>query len=284
MPAVARIEHITDPADARLADYVSLRDVELRMSVEAEHGLFLAEGEKVVRRAVESGYPVRSFLMAPRWIDGLADVLDQAGDALCYVAPTEVIELVTGFHVHRGALASLGRLPLPPVADILTGARRVVVLEDLVDHANVGAVFRAGAALGMDAVLLSPRCADPLYRRSVKVSMGAVLSVPHARMTRWYDGLDELRQAGFHLLALTPSADAIALDEVVRPERFALVLGSEGEGLSTRWLSAADMRVRIPMRAGTDSLNVAAAAAVAFYVLGADQATAAYSARSESTK
>jgi tRNA G18 (ribose-2'-O)-methylase SpoU len=284
MPAVARIEQITDPADARLADYISLRDVELRTSVEAEHGLFLAEGEKVVRRAVESGFAVRSFLMAPRWMDPLADVLDLAGDAPCYVAPAELIESVTGFHVHRGALASLRRPPLPTVSEVVATASRVVVLEDLVDHANVGAVFRAGAALGMDAVLLSPRCADPLYRRAVKVSMGAVFSVPFTRMTRWYDGLDELRQAGFLVLALTPAAEAVALDELTSPERFAVILGNEGEGLSKRWLSDADVRVRIPMRAGIDSLNVAAAAAVAFYVLGAGQATAANSAGSGSTR
>jgi tRNA G18 (ribose-2'-O)-methylase SpoU len=280
MPAVARIEQVNDAADPRLADYVSLRDVELRTSIESQHGLFLAEGEKVVRRAIDAGFPARSFLMAPRWVAGLADVLDQAGDVPCYLASAELIESVTGFHVHRGALASLRRRPLPTVSDVLAHARRVVVLEDLVDHTNVGAVFRAGAALGMDAVLLSPRCADPLYRRSVKVSMGAVFSVPYTRMTRWYDGLAELRGAGFAVLALTPTADAVSLEEVRCPERFAVVLGSEGEGLSRRWLSAADVRVRIPMRAGIDSLNVASAAAVAFYVLGAGQATAANSASS----
>jgi tRNA G18 (ribose-2'-O)-methylase SpoU len=276
--AVARIEHVGNAADPRLADYVSLRDVELRTSIEAEHGLFLAEGEKVVRRAIEAGFPARSFLMAPRWVDGLADVLDKAGNAPCYVASAELIESVTGFHVHRGALASLRRRPLPTISDVLAHARRVVVLEDLVDHTNVGAVFRAAAALGMDALLLSPRCADPLYRRSVKVSMGAVFSLPYSRMIRWYDGLAELRREGFVVLALTPTADAIPLEEVRCPERFAVVLGSEGEGLSQRWLSDADVKVRIPMRAGIDSLNVASAAAVAFYVLGSDQATAANSA------
>jgi tRNA G18 (ribose-2'-O)-methylase SpoU len=277
MPAVARIEHVSNTADPRLADYVSLRDAELRSSFEAEHGLFLAEGEKVVRRAVESGFPVRSFLMAPRWVDGLADVLDRAGDAPCYVAPVELIESVTGFHVHRGALASLRRLPTPSISEVLASARRVVVLEDLVDHTNVGAIFRCAAALGMDAVVLSPRCADPLYRRALKVSMGAVLSIPYARMTRWYDGPDELRSSGFRLLALTPSADAVPLDQVAQLDRFAVVLGSEGQGLSRRWLSEADVGVTIPMRAGIDSLNVAAAAAVAFYVLGDRQATAANS-------
>ena len=161
MPAVARIEHITDPADARLADYISLRDVELRTSVEAEHGLFLAEGEKVVRRAVESGFAVRSFLMAPRWMDPLADVLDLAGDAPCYVAPAELIESVTGFHVHRGALASLRRLPLPTVSEVVATASRVVVLEDLVDHANVGAVFRAGGGAGNGCCAVEPAMRRP---------------------------------------------------------------------------------------------------------------------------
>ena len=171
---MARIVEVSDPRDPRLADYVDLRDVQLRRHLESEHGLFLAEGEKVVRRSVTAGFPVRSFLLAPRWIPGLADVLDAAQDAPCYVASEELVEAVTGFHVHRGALASLHRTPLPSVPDVLAGASRVLVLEDLVDHTNVGAVFRCAAALGIDAILLSPRCADPLYRRAVKVSMGAV--------------------------------------------------------------------------------------------------------------
>ena len=269
---MARFEHVTDPADPRLADYVNLRDVELRTSMEAEHGLFLAEGEKVVRRAVEAGYAVRSLLMAPRWLESLADVLDLAADVPCYVAPAELVEAVTGFHVHRGALASLQRRPLPSVADLLGGARRVVVLEDLVDHTNVGAVFRCAAALGMDAVLLSPRCADPLYRRAVKVSMGTVFSLPYARMAHWYDGLGDLRAAGFQIVALTPGPGAVPLAQAPVAERFAIVLGTEGAGLSARWTADADLRVTIPMRAGVDSLNVAAAAAVAFYVLGAREA------------
>ncbi len=161
---MATLVDITDPADPRLADYRDLRDVSLRKHLEAEHGLFLAEGEKVVRRAVEAGYEPRSFLMAPRWLDGLADVLDRS-DAPCYVVAEALAEQVTGFHVHRGALASLRRTPLPTVASVLDGARSVLVLEDVVDHTNVGAIFRSGAALGFDAVLLSPRCADPLYRR-----------------------------------------------------------------------------------------------------------------------
>jgi tRNA G18 (ribose-2'-O)-methylase SpoU len=265
---VARLVEVEDPADARLADYVRLRDVNLRKSLEAEHGLFIAEGEKVVRRAVRAGYGVRSFLMAPRWLDGLSDVLDSAGDVPCFVVSERVAEQVTGFHVHRGALASLRRRPLPDVADVLAGARTVLALEDFVDHTNVGAVFRTAAALGVDAVLLSPRCADPLYRRAVKVAMGAVFSLPYARLGDWYAGPDALRSRGFSVVALTPEPDAVPLGDAVHAaDRVALLLGSEGHGLSPRWLGAADVRARIPMQAGVDSLNVAAAAAIACYTL-----------------
>ena len=264
---MAQLIRIDDPADPRLADYQSLRDVQLRKHLEAEHGLFIAEGEKVVRRAVAAGFPVRSLLMAERWLDGLAAVLAEA-DAPCYVVTEELAEQVTGFHVHRGALASLARLPLPPIEEVLAGARRIVLLEDIVDHTNVGAVFRSAAALGVDAVLLSPRCADPLYRRSVKVAMGAVFSLPWTRLEEWYDALPRLRETGFTTVALTPAADAVPLSEAARRcarDRVCLVLGSEGPGLTPRWLAAADLRVSIPMAAGVDSLNVAAASAVAFY-------------------
>ena len=268
MPDARGVEvvELTDPDDPRLADYRDLRDVELRKHLEAEHGLFLAEGEKVVRRAVEGGYAARSFLMAPRWLEGLHDVL-AASDGPCYVLSEDLIEQVTGFHVHRGALASLRRRPLPPVDDVLEGARSVLVLEDLVDHTNVGAVFRSGAALGFDAVLLAPRCADPLYRRSIKVGMGAAFSTPWTRLPDWYDALPELSRRGFTTVALTLSADSVPIEEAVDGvDRLALVLGSEGHGLSARWEGAADRRAIIPMRAGIDSLNVAAASAVACYV------------------
>jgi len=266
---MARLIPVADPADPRLADYVSLRDVNLRKSLEAEHGLFMAEGEKVIRRAVTTGYPVRSLLMARRWAEPLADVL---GDAPVYVVSDEVAEAVTGFPVHRGALASMERLPLPPVASVLAGARRILLLEDLVDHGNVGAIFRCAAALGVEAVVLSPRCADPLYRRSVKVSMGAVFAVPYARMSDWHGGLRELRDAGFSLLALTPDQSATPIGEAPRGERVALMLGAEGDGLSSRWLREADEPVCIPMsdgamELGVDSLNVVAAAAIACHDL-----------------
>ena len=263
---MADLIEISDPADPRLVDYRDLRDVELRKHLEAEHGLFLAEGEKVVRRAVEAGFEARSLLMAPRWLDGLADVLART-EAPCYVLSEHLAEQVTGFHVHRGALASLRRRPLPSLDAVLDGARSVLVLEDIVDHTNVGAIFRCGAALGFDAVLLAPRCADPLYRRSIKVGMGAVFTTPWTRLPDWAEALPSLSERGFTTVALTLTDDARPIEDAVAGvDRLALVLGSEGHGLSPRWEAAADRRAVIPMTPGIDSLNVAAATAVACYV------------------
>jgi tRNA G18 (ribose-2'-O)-methylase SpoU len=263
---MVELVEVDDPADPRLADYRDLRDVQLRKSLEGREGLFLAEGEKVVRRALEAGFEARSFLMAPRWLEGLSDLLGRS-EAPCYVLPEALVEEVTGFHVHRGALASLHRRPLPGVDEVLDGARSVLVLEDVVDHTNVGAIFRCGAALGFDAVLLAPRCADPLYRRSVKVAMGTVFSVPWTRLPDWYDALPDLTARGFTTVALTLADDAVPVEEAVAGlDRLALVLGSEGHGLSERWEQAADRRAVIPMARGVDSLNVAAATAVACYV------------------
>ncbi|HET7356330.1 MAG TPA: RNA methyltransferase [Nocardioidaceae bacterium] len=265
---MARLIEVSDPTDPRLGDYRELRDVQLRKHLEAEHGLFIAEGEKVVRRAVEAGFPPRSFLMAPRWLEGLADVLERS-DAPCYVVSEQLAEQVTGFHVHRGALAALHRRPLPPVSDVLAGARTVVVLEDIVDHTNVGAILRSCAALGVDGVLLSPRCADPLYRRAVKVAMGAVFTLPFARLEDWYDAMPMLAREGFTTVAMTLAPDAVPLEQALDGlDRVALLLGGEGHGLSPRWQATAARRALIPMRPGVDSLNVAAAAAVACYLAG----------------
>ncbi|HYO39517.1 MAG TPA: RNA methyltransferase [Nocardioidaceae bacterium] len=263
---MAELYEVDAADDPRLADYRDLRDVTLRRHLEAQHGLFLAEGEKVVRRAVEAGFPVRSFLMAPRWLDGLRDVLART-DAPCFVVPESLAEQVTGFHVHRGALASLHRLPLPSVEEVLAQARTLVVLEDVVDHTNVGAIFRSAAALGVDGVLLAPGCADPLYRRAVKVAMGAVFHLPYARLDDWYAALPLLSVAGFTTVALTPADDAADIEDAVRGlDKVALVVGTEGHGLSRRWERSADRRAVVPMQAGIDSLNVAAATAVACYV------------------
>ncbi|TDC66983.1 TrmH family RNA methyltransferase [Streptomyces hainanensis] len=260
---------VTDPADPRLADYTDLTDVALRRRREPAEGLFMAEGEKVVRRALAAGYPMRSLLLTARWVEALRDVIDSTAAPVYLVSP-ELAERVTGFHVHRGALAAMGRRPLPPAAELLAGARRLAVLEAVNDHTNVGAVFRGAAALGLDGVLLSPDCADPLYRRSVKVSMGAVFSLPYARLDQWPAGLAEVRAAGFRLLALTPDARAVDIAAELRGSgggRLALMLGAEGTGLTHGALAAADAWVRIPMSHGVDSLNVAAAAAVAFYAV-----------------
>jgi tRNA G18 (ribose-2'-O)-methylase SpoU len=300
--SMAGIVDVADPGDPRLADYARLTDVRLRTSMESAHGLFMAEGEKVIRRAVAAGFGVRSMLVTG---DKLAVLADLAG--LCpgpvYVVSQEIAEQVTGYQVHRGALASMARRALPTVASLLSGnapagygaaaggagpappgsgrqardrqpgwPRRIVLLEDLVDHANVGAIFRCAAALGVDAVILSPRCADPLYRRAVKVSMGAVFAIPYARMPDWRGGLAEIRAAGFTLLALTPDQSAVPLGKATSAGRVALLLGTEGDGLSSRWLAEADTAVCVPMSPGAmamgvDSLNVVAAAAIACHEL-----------------
>jgi tRNA G18 (ribose-2'-O)-methylase SpoU len=270
---VPRIIEVDRAEDSRLADYTRLTDAGLRTHLEAEHGLFIAEGTKVIGRAAAAGYPVRSMLLGQSRLADLPALTEAAGSAPVYVVPDEVAESLTGYRVHRGALASLGRKPLPEVSAVIRDARRIVVLEDLVDHGNVGAIFRCAAALGVDAVVLSPRCADPLYRRSVKVSMGAVLAIPYARMASWYEGLAELKAGGFLVLALTPDERATPITSALRDtRRIALLLGTEGDGLSGRWLDEADEPVRIPMNpaaraAGVDSLNVVAAAAIACHLL-----------------
>ena len=264
------VVEVDDPVDPRVADYMTLTDVTLRTRFEPPQGLFIAEGELVIRRAVAAGYRLRSVLLSPKMLAAAPDLAAVGGDAPVYVASPAVLKALTGFHVHRGALASVGRRPLPAAADLLATAERLVVLEDVNSHTNLGAIFRCAAALGMDAVLLSPGCADPLYRRSVRVSMGEVLTVPYARLEPWPAALAGLRDAGFTLLALTPDEAAAPLDEVGREAagRVAVLLGTEGAGLSGPALAATHRRVRIPMARGVDSLNVAAAAAVAFWELG----------------
>lgn len=259
---------VDDAADPRLVDYVGLTDPALRRRVEPAAGLYIAEGELVVRRAVAAGHRLRSLLVENRYVDLLTDVVEFTVPV--YVGSRNVLEEVTGFNVHRGVLASVERpSPLDPVA-VVTASARLLILEDLSNPTNLGAVFRCAAALGIDALLLSPRCADPLYRRSVRVSMGAVFAVPYARLTPWPDGLAAVRAAGVRLLALTPDSAAVPLDrlDVDDVSRVALLLGAEGPGLTAGVLEAADQQVRIPMAHGVDSLNVAAAAAIACFLVG----------------
>lgn len=258
---------LTDTADPRVAEYTGLTDVALRSRYETGAGLYMAESSTVIRRAVAAGHVPRSFLMAPRWLEQMADVTDAFPDAPVFVAPEPVLAGVTGFHLHRGALAAMNRPALPSVADVVAGARRVAIIEDVVDHTNVGAIFRSAAGIGVDAVLVTPSCADPLYRRSVRVSMGTVFQVPWTRLPSWPAGMAALREAGFTVASLALSDDAVTLDELAaaRYERLALVLGSEGHGLTPATIEASDVVVRIPMAGGVDSLNVAAASAVAFW-------------------
>ena len=262
---------VEDPRDERVRDYFQLTDVALRRVLEPEQGLYLAESEKVIRRALDSGHRMRSLLLTPRWATELGGLVVPAlADGIpVYVGSPGVIEQMTGFHLHRGAIAAMHRPTLPTVDEVVAGARRVAVLEDVVDHTNVGAAFRSAAALGVDAVLVTPRCADPLYRRAVRVSMGTVFQVPWTRIDPWPGGVSLLREAGFTVAALALAADAVDLDELEArpPERLALVLGTEGDGLSRRTVEEADLVVRIPMGGGVDSLNVAAASAVAFWAV-----------------
>ncbi len=265
---------ITRPDDERLADYVALTDVALRARQEPERGLYIAESSTVLGRALAAGHRPRSILLAPRWLPDVEAMLERfggdrevVGGVPVYVAERGVLEGITGFHVHRGALASMHRPPLRTPAEVLAGARRVAVLEDVVDHTNVGAVVRSCAALGVDAVLVTPRCADPLYRRSVRVSMGTVFQVPWTRIDPWPAGIAELRALGFTVAALALADDAVSLDDFASalPEKVAFVLGAEGDGLKPATVSSCDVVVRIPMEGGVDSLNVAAASAVAFW-------------------
>lgn len=259
---------ITDLSDPRLGDYLNLTDVALRRVSEPAGGLYIAESSKVIARALAAGHIPRSALMLEQWLPDLEPLLAPF-DIPLFVGAPDLLESLTGFSLHRGALASMHRPALPEVADLLMDARRVVVLEDIVDHTNVGAIFRSVAGLGADAVLVTPRCADPLYRRSVRVSMGTVLQVPWTRLPDWPLGAEQLHAAGFHIAALALSESAVELDHfaAAAPDRVALILGTEGDGLSPDALSAADTVVTIPMLHGVDSLNVAAASAVALYAL-----------------
>lgn len=257
----------TELDDPRLADFASLTDAVLRRRIEPAGGLYIAESAKVLTRALGAGHRPRSVLVSPDRVDEAVAVLEAAGaSAPVLVADFEVLEAITGYDVHRGFLAAMHRPELAHPSALLQDARRIVVLENIVDHTNVGAVFRSAAALGADAVLITPKCADPLYRRSVRVSMGTVFQVPWTRID-WPDGAALIRDAGFTIAALALTDDSVPLDalETDPPERLAIMLGAEGDGLSHAAITAADLTVRIPMGGGVDSLNVAAAAAVAIY-------------------
>lgn len=261
------IHYLATADDPRVADYTQLTDVTLRRRREPAEGMYIAESSKVLRRALDAGHTPRSFFLAEKWLEGLADVFAAYPEVSVYVGTDAVLEEITGFHLHRGAMAAMNRPAERDPAEVLGSARRVAVLEDITDHTNIGAIFRSAAALGVDAVLISPRCADPLYRRSIRVSMGTVFQIPWVRLLQWPGGLDLLREHGFTTAALALGAGSLSVDELsaMNHEKLALVLGTEGDGLRPETIAATDLSVRIPMRGGVDSLNVAAASAVAFW-------------------
>ena len=262
---VCRPIQIDDPSDSRLDDFRDLSRADRRPDRPGGRGLVIAEGTVVVRRLIDSAYPVRALLGVRRRYDELVGDL-AATDAPFYVASASVMAEVVGFHLNRGVLATANRVNFPPAVELLARARAVAVLEGVGDHENLGAVFRNAAALGVDAVLLAPGCADPLYRRSVRVSMGTVLGVPFAPLPWLDDGVTLLRDNGFRIVALTPAGE-VTLREAAPGGKVAVLVGSEGPGLTPAALRAADLRVRIPMTGGVDSLNVATAAAIAFAAL-----------------
>ena len=271
------IIHLDDLDDPRLAAYSGMTDAQLRDCPDSVHGLFIGESRKVIERALAAGVRMRSLFMEEKWLDQTMPLVDSLldGDPAfpVLVATREQFHALTGYEVTRGALAAFERPALPSVEDLLANARRVAVLEDVVNYTNIGAVFRSAAALGIDAVLVTPSCHDPLYRRAARVSMGTVFQVPWTRIgseRAWAtEGVPLLRSLGFATAALALSDDALYLhDERLRScERLALVLGTEGDGLAPATIATCDYTVKIPMDHEVDSLNVAAASAVAFWEL-----------------
>jgi tRNA G18 (ribose-2'-O)-methylase SpoU len=261
---VAEIVDIDDPADPRLDDYRDLNSSDRRPDLPEGKGLVIAEGVLVAQRMLESRFVPISFLgVERRRIELEADLV--ATDAPFYRTSPEVMAAVVGFHLNRGVLAAAHRPPALDLFDVIDGARTVAVLEGVNDHENIGSIFRNAAGLGADAVLFGDRTADPLYRRAVRVSMGHVLRIPFARVPEWPRGLELLREKGFQTIALTPDPAAPLLAEAMTGTRVALLLGAEGPGLIEHTMRSCDVRARIPMAPGTDSLNVATAAAMAFY-------------------
>ncbi|MCI2207294.1 MAG: RNA methyltransferase [Atopobiaceae bacterium] len=266
---------LDDINDERLAPYVSLTERQLRNKLEPAMGILIAESEKVIRVALSAGIEPHSLLMEEKWLGPMGDLVASLPDDVpVYVLPHDEIATLTGYNVTRGALCCMRRPRPRDLDEVLDGARRVAVIEDVVDTTNVGAIFRSAAALGVDAVLLSPRCADPLCRRSLRVSMGTVMLVPWTRIGPWPEGgLEKLRERGFTTLALALSDDSVPLGspELAGLDRIAMVFGTEGDGLTSEAVSGCDLTVRIPMAHGVDSLNVAAASAVTFWELCRDQ-------------
>ncbi len=272
MPTIIQITDFSDPA---LDVYARLTEAQLLNRFDPERAMFIAESPKVIHRALDAGLSPMSLLMERRHIDGQAkDVIDRCPGVPVYTAEPEVLTRLTGFHLTRGVLCAMRRPPLPPVEAVLEKAHRIAVLENVMNPTNVGAIFRSAAALGMDAVLLTPGCSDPLYRRSARVSMGTVFQIPWtfigSGINDWpHPGLDILHTLGFQTAAMALSDDSISIEDprLLSAEKLAVILGSEGDGLADSTIAQCDYTVRIPMYHQVDSLNVAAASAVAFWQL-----------------
>ena len=271
---MTEIIEITDFSDPNLDAFARLTERQLMNRDKPEDGLFIAESPKVIHRALDAGYEPVTLLMERKHIEGqAADVVARCGVPV-YTAPMDVLEQITGYKLTRGVLCSMRRKDLPTVEEICRDARRIVILEDVMNPTNVGAIFRSAAALGMDAVLLTPACSDPLYRRSARVSMGTVFQIPWTqigeRVSDWpHPGLERLRELGFKTAAMALEDDSVSIDDpaLMAEEKLAVILGTEGDGLAARTIADCDYTVKIPMSHGVDSLNVAAASAVAFYQL-----------------
>ena len=269
------IIEITDFASPELDVFARLTEAQLRNRLEPEKGIFIAESPKVIGRALDAGYEPLSLLMERRHIDGQGrEIIARCGDVPVYTGDSGLLAGLTGYQLTRGVLCAMRRPGLPSVEELCANARRVAVLEGIVDHTNVGAIFRSAAALNMDAVLVTPTCCDPLYRRAVRVSMGTVFQVPWTRIgnepSEWpQPGVERLRKLGFKTAAMALSDTAVSIDDprLMAEERLAIVLGTEGDGLASRTIADCDYTVRIPMSHDVDSLNVAAASAVAFWQL-----------------
>ena len=264
------VNPITELSDARLADYSHLTDVALRKARGTEHGLYLAESALVLTRALRAGHRVRSVLALASSVDEIVDLVGD--DVPIFTGDDALLAELTGYVLHRGVIASMHRPPLPTSEALLADARRVVILENVVDPTNVGAIFRSVAGIGADAVLVTEQCSDPFYRRAIRVSMGTVLQVPWTRIGNWTETRALLTASGFKIAALALEDGAVSLRDYAAdaPEKVALVLGTEGHGLTREAIDVADTIVQIPMRHGIDSLNVAATAAVAMFALAVE--------------
>lgn len=274
---MANIIEITDLSMPELDPYTRLTEAQLRNKLEPQLGLFIAESEKVIRVALNSGFEPVSLLMEHRHIDGQGkDIVERCGDIPIYTADRETLAALTGYELTRGFLCAMRRPTLPTVEELCRDARRVAVLEGIVDVTNIGAIFRSAAALHIDAVLLTPTCCDPLYRRAARVSMGTVFQVPWTRIgdtpDQWPEqGMQRLHDLGFRTAAMALSDNSVSIDDpqLMAEDKLAIILGTEGDGLSHSTIAACDYTVMIPMSHGVDSLNVAAASAVAFWQLRA---------------